>query len=153
MLRAAFYKGRMSGPRGAINAATCWWLRGPYSHCEFLFSDGVCGSSSLVDGGVRLKRITLVPAKWDVWPVDVSEEKARDWFDRRRGMKYDLLGVAGFIARRLGQDPRRAFCAEAMAEAAGYVDGWRFDPCSLATVLWERRVAGVQITPAFINVP
>lgn len=139
-LHAAFYKGRLAGPRGAFNAVTCWWLRGPYSHCEWVFSDGLCGSSSLVDGGVRLKHIELDPAKWDVWSVDVDEALARSWFAAHLGQPYDVLGVAGHAARVLGHDKRRWYCAEAMAESAGYVDPWRFDPCSLASVLLERCV-------------
>lgn len=147
-MHAAFYKGRMSGPRGVFNSATCWWLRGPYSHCEWVFSDGLCGSASLVDRGVRLKRIALDPTKWDVWPVDVNEAQVRAWFEAHEGDPYDVLGVAGFVARVLGHSKRRRFCAEAMAESAGYVDPWRFDPCSLASVLRQRQVSKSSI-PAF----
>lgn len=139
MLHAAFYKGRLSGARGAFNAVTCWWLRGAYSHCEWVFSDGLCGSSSLVDGGVRIKRIELDPTKWDVWPVDVAEAAVREWFGHHVGQPYDTLGVAGFVARRLGHNKDGWFCAEAMAASAGYSDAWRFDTCSLASVLQQRR--------------
>lgn len=148
MLRAAFYKGRMAGPAGVFNAVTCWWLRGPYSHCEFVFSDGLCGSASLVDGGVRLKRIQLDPAKWDVWAVDVDEMAARAWFDRHAGQPYDVLGVVGFVARVAGHDKSRWFCAEAMAAAAGYSDPWRLDPCSLAAVLRHRQTLTPDPLPA-----
>ena len=52
----AFYRGRAR----LFNRLVCWWLRGPYSHCEALIDplpDGrwLCASSSYMDGGVRLK--------------------------------------------------------------------------------------------------
>lgn len=148
MLQAAFYKGRLAGPRGVFNAVACWWLRGLYSHCEFVFSDGLCGSSSLVDGGVRIKRIELDPSKWDIFEVDIDEASVRKWFEQHQGDPYDIAGVIGFVARRVGHSKRARFCAEAMAEAAGYVDPWRFDPCSLASVMMARRRIESRI-PAF----
>lgn len=153
MLQAALYKGRMAGPAGAFNIATCTWLRGPYSHCEWSFSDGLCGSASLVDRGVRLKRITLTPDKWDVWPVCFEEAPVREWFEEHEGDPYDLLGVAGHVARVLGHSKRSRFCAEAMAESIGLADPWRFDPCSLAAVLWAFRTDDLPHPPSLLTYP
>lgn len=137
MLQAAFYKGRMSGIRGLTNDITRLWLLGKYSHCEWIFSDGLWGSSSLIDGGVRLKAIQLNPDKWDVWPVTLKEEPIRNWFDEHSERKtpYDILGLGGFVARPLGHYRRGRFCSEAMAESAGFKEPWRLDPCALAAIL------------------
>ena len=42
-----------------------WWTNSAYSHCE-LVVEGWCYSSSVMDKGVRRKRIELRPDKWDV---------------------------------------------------------------------------------------
>jgi len=42
-----------------------YWTGSPYSHCE-LVVDGMCYSSSAMDGGVRCKEIHLDTEKWDV---------------------------------------------------------------------------------------
>ena len=67
-MQVAFYKGTRSGLSGLFNRLVRWWTRGPYSHCEVVFTDepskdgGVlCGSSSKLDGGVRLKFVVLDP--------------------------------------------------------------------------------------------
>ncbi len=51
-VQLALYKGQ--GQFG--NAAIRWWTGSPYSHCE-LVVDGWCYSSSVMDKGVRRKRV------------------------------------------------------------------------------------------------
>ena len=131
-MHIAFYKGR----KRLFNKLTCWWLRGPYSHCELVLGqdsngDFVCASASFLDGGVRIKHMQLNPGHWDLVPVSGDVNDAWYWVGRHHGEGYDLLGFVGFIYRVLGHSKKRWFCSEAVAEMLGMQDGWRFDPCSL----------------------
>ena len=135
-MQAAFYKGRTR----LFNRLTSWWLRGAYSHCELILGVdhnglAVCASSSFLDGGVRVKHMQLDPDHWDVIDVDGSTDAAWLWLQQHHGQPYDLLGLAGFIARALGHDKGRWLCSEAVAAMLGMPDAWRFDPCSLWAAL------------------
>ncbi len=135
-MQAAFYKGR----KRLFNRLTSLWLRGPYSHCELVLGTdenglAVCASSSFLDGGVRVKHMRLDPAHWDVVEVGGSHVSAWQWLQEHHGQPYDLLGLAGFIARALGHDKARWLCSEAVAAMLGVPDAWRFDPCSLWAAL------------------
>ena len=73
MMQAAFYKGR----KRLFNRLTAWWLRGSYSHTELVLGyddagQAICASSSMMDGGVRVKHMTLNPDHWDIVPVSGS---------------------------------------------------------------------------------
>lgn len=139
-MQIAFYKGR----KRLFNIVTSWWLRGPYSHCELVLriEDGLalCASSSFMDGGVRTKRIALDPGHWDLVDVDGDSEAAWKWLRAHHGEQYDLLGLAGFVARVLGHDKARWVCSEAVAAMLGIPDAWRFDPCSLFAAVSRREV-------------
>lgn len=135
-MQVAFYKGR----KRLFNRLTAWWLRGPYSHCELILGTdaqgrAICASSSFMDKGVRVKHMALNPAHWDVIEVGGSVAYARDWLQAHNGQGYDLLGLAGFVARVLGHDKDQWVCSEAVAAMLGLPDAWRFDPCSLWAAL------------------
>ena len=135
-MKVAFYKGR----KRLFNRMTSWWLRGPYSHVELVLGydqagQAICASSSMMDGGVRVKHMTLKPEHWDLAGVDASEQYAWDWLHQHEGAGYDYLGLLGFVARAVGHDQRKFVCSEAVAEMLGIPDGWRFDPCSLYAVV------------------
>ena len=124
MVQVAFYKGRTR----FFNKAVAWWTRGPYSHCE-LIVDGKSYSASFMDGGVRVKEITYDPEHWDIVDVPWADaEKAVAWFVAHMGQKYDVIGLVGFVARRVEDDRSKYFCSEAVSAALGFSDGWRFDP-------------------------
>jgi len=133
-MRIAFYKGRRSGLAGAFDALVRWWTRGPYSHVELVFSDGLSASASNRDGGVRFKPITFNPDRWDFLPVDGDERAARAWFLAHYGAAYDYAGLFGFLWRPGKGATRRWFCSEAIAAALGYRDPWRFCPNTLAVI-------------------
>jgi hypothetical protein len=114
-MKLALYKGRTR----LFNRAVCWWLRSNYSHAEIVFSDGMCGSASHTDGGVRLKLIDLTPDKWDVFEIKGDEVAARNWFNVHAGQKYDVLGLLGFVWRRGTQDGNKWFCFEACGASLG----------------------------------
>jgi hypothetical protein len=118
-----------------------WWTRGPYSHVELVFSNGLSASASARDGGVRFKRIDFKPEHWDFVELKVDEEQgfdeeyARAFFEEREGLGYDYFGLFGFIWRPGSGVSRRWFCSEAVAAALGYRDPWRFCPNTLAAVI------------------
>ncbi|SFB73980.1 hypothetical protein SAMN05216344_102157 [Polaromonas sp. OV174] len=139
-MKAAFYKGR----KRPFNRLTAWWLRGPYSHCELILGTdaaglSICASSSMMDGGVRIKHMKLDPENWDVIEVggdaDALCNSAWAWISEHDGQGYDYLGLLGFVARVLGHDKQRWVCSEAVAAMLGMQDSWRFDPCSLYAAL------------------
>ncbi|MBA4009087.1 MAG: hypothetical protein C0486_09955 [Erythrobacter sp.] len=133
-MRLAFYKGRRSGFAGLFDTAVRWWTRGPYSHVELVFPDGIAASSSNRDGGVRFKRIDFAADRWDFVEIGGDEAAAEAWFDAHYGAGYDYLGLFGFVWRPEAGDNRRWFCSEAIAAALGYRDPWRFCPNTLAVV-------------------
>ena len=142
----ALYKGRRDGawyrPSVAAARVSDWIIRtltgSPYSHCELAVpcADGQydCYSSSIRDGGVRLKTMPLPPEKWDLIPVRATEAQVRAAFETTRGAKYDWLGATGVIAR-WRHDKRKWFCSEWCAMALGLPNPERFCPGSLAAYL------------------
>ena len=135
-MRAAFYKATRPGWQGIYSRAVRWIDRGPYSHCELVFSDGLSGSASYIDGGVRLKRIDYNPAHWDLVDLPASlEPYARDWFERNAGAPYDLMGNVRFVLPWLADSERGWFCSEAIAAALGWAEPWRFGPNGLSALL------------------
>ena len=142
----ALYKGRRDGawyrPGVAAARLSDWIIRtltgSPYSHCELAVAHGNgqydCYSSSIRDGGVRLKGMPLPPEKWDLIPVDVSHEQVHAALAATRGAKYDWLGATGVIAR-WRHDKRKYFCSEWCAMALGLANPERFCPGSLAAYL------------------
>ena len=137
----ALYKGRRDGTGARVWAArfTDWLTRkltrGQYSHCEIVEFVGDneyrCHSSSIRDGGVRVKGMPLPSEKWDLIPVDVSPEQVYAALVATIGAKYDWLGATGVIAR-WRHDKRKWFCSEWCAMALGLANPERFCPGSLA---------------------
>lgn len=135
-MRAAFYRGTRPGIAGAYNYVVRAWTDSDYSHVEILFSDGMAGSASFADGGVRLKRIEFDPQRWDFIDLPAHlEPAARAWFEQHAGAGYDLLGNLQFVLTPFGQSERRWFCSEACAAALGMPEPWRYDPPTLASAL------------------
>lgn len=142
----ALYKGRRDGawyrPGVAAARLSDWIIRtltgSPYSHCELAVpcADGQydCYSSSIRDGGVRLKTMPLPPEKWDLIPVDASPEQVYEALAATFGAKYDWAGATGVIAR-WRHDKRKYFCSEWCAMALGLANPERFCPGSLAAYL------------------
>lgn len=131
MVKIAFYKDK----RHLFNRAVAWWTRGPYSHCELII-DGISYSSSIGDGGVRSKVIDYREDRWDIYDLPwVNSADAKAWFEQHIGQSYDILGLVGFIIRRINGRRTRFFCSEACAESIGLTEGWRFDPNTLASIV------------------
>ena len=134
-MRAAFYKATRPGWQGIYSRAVRWIDRGPYSHSELVFSDGLSGSASYIDGGVRLKRIDYNPAHWDFVPLpDAAEPFARDWFRANAGAPYDLMGNVRFVLPWLADSDKGWFYSEAMGAALGWKEPWRYGPNGAAAM-------------------
>lgn len=135
-MRAAFYKSTRPGLQGIYSRVVRWIDRGPYSHCELVFSDDLSASASYTDGGVRFKRIDYDPAHWDFLDLpDELEGYARDWFEFNVGAPYDLMGNVRFVLPWLADSDKGWFCSEAVAAALRLKEPWRFGPNGLAAVL------------------
>jgi len=92
--RAAFYRGTRPGVAGVYSRGVRLVDRGPYSHCELIFSDGMAASASWMDGGVRFKRIDFDPEHWDF--IDIPQEKealARQWFEKHKGRELNIKTI------------------------------------------------------------
>ena len=116
MVFLALYKGK--GKIG--NAITRWWTGSQYSHCE-LFVNGVCYSSSLMDGGVRAKVIDIHSGNWDLLPLErVDAGQVQDFFELTKGKAYDWLGLfRAQLFNRGKRDGSKYFCSEWCAAAVG----------------------------------
>jgi hypothetical protein len=115
-----------------------WWTHHDSAHCEAAWQwDGdrhACVSASFMDGGVRGKVIFMPPEKWRIYEIAQPKAAVKDWFAANDGKRYDVLGLFGFVWRRLKGWTNRLFCSEACAEILGLPEPWRFDPASLEAV-------------------
>ena len=137
-LKAAFFKGTKTGLPGIYNRGVRFIDKGPYSHCELVCSGGICGSSSFMDGGVRLKYIQFDTENWDFLNLPSEKENlALWWFIDHYGCEYDTLGNGRFLCGLIGNSPDRWFCSEALAASLGLKDPWRYGPNGLYLVLKE----------------
>ena len=111
--------------------------RSTYSHCELAVPrDGGqydCYSSSIRDGGVRVKTMPLPPEKWDLIPIRQTNVYADtlNHYGATRGQPYDWLGAVGVITR-WRDDRRKWFCSEWCAAALRLDNPARFSPEALA---------------------
>lgn len=134
--RAAFYKGTHPGLPGLYNRAVRLRGRGPYSHVELVFSDGLAASSSYMDGGVRFKQIDFNDGNWDFIELPAGwEAAARAWFMANMGKAYDLMGNVFLAVGFFADSADKFFCSEAAAAALGVQQPFRFEPNTLYPTL------------------
>lgn len=122
-MKIAFYKAKYGNWQDkAISIATL----STYSHCELIFSDGVCASSSPRDGGVRFKKIEM-DHKWDVFNIvetgsfaRLNEAIARNWFILHDGDTYDWIGaIASAVDIDLSSEGKK-YCSRSCLLALGF---------------------------------
>ena len=96
------------------------FTRSKYSHCEILFSDGVCASSSPRDGGIRLKSIQIGD-HWDVFELigRYDEDAIKYWFMTNLGDSYDWLGAFGSVLSLDLTSEDKKFCSYSCAIVLG----------------------------------
>lgn len=144
-MKIAFYRARFgTATDWAVAAATF----GPYSHCELVFSDGACFSSSARDGGVRFKNI-LLGGHWVVIMLPmlrVMEDSVRLWSEACVGAGYDWRGMFGAAVHLPGGDAKRWFCSEiciaalqrGYCEQVGTIRASAYSPNALERLLMRR---------------
>lgn len=126
----------------------------PGDNVEHLVPDGVlepingeywCASSSGLDrmpfyskrrcgqlGGVRFKRIKPNPRKWTILDIkDKDAVKAAEVFVKYEGACYDYKLILGYINFFMRDTKGKLICSEICAQALGYKETWRYDPCLL----------------------
>jgi hypothetical protein len=140
-MKAAFYKGTRPGLHGLYNRFVRWWTRGNYSHIEVMFSDGMSGSSSFLDGGVRFKKIDFDPANWDFIDLpDELESASRAWFTTHEGKAYDYWMNLRFCFGFMPESKDKYACSESCMASLGFTDAWRFEPNVMASALGRSNV-------------
>lgn len=83
-MHLALYKGPPTGYliHTMSHYATRLWTWSKYSHAELVI-DGMCYTSSIRDGGVRVKLIDLNSGRWDSVPITSNSKvksRAVAWF-------------------------------------------------------------------------
>lgn len=117
----------------------CWWTGSIYSHCE-LVVNGYSYSSSIMDGGVRCKKIGPGPdeiglgANWDVIDLPLADPIAiTDYFAETDANKYGWFAlIVSQIFNRNQTDEHSQFCSEWCASALGWPNPSSYSPGSLA---------------------
>ena len=92
-----------------------FWTHGKFSHCELLFSDGMCFSSSPRDGGVRFKHVNINPAHWVIIEVPMDPDKEanmRKWCGSQVGMPYDWIGIAALSVSDPTKEKYKWYCSQ-----------------------------------------
>lgn len=113
-----------------------WWERGPYSHCELVFSDGATASATITDEGIYIGRKVMLESEWDFIDLPAHlEAKARKWFEDHEGKAYDYLGDISFVLDFIPASRDKWFCSRACADALGLHEPWRYGPNTLAAIL------------------
>ncbi len=105
------------------------WTWSKWSHAELVI-DGWCYSSSVMDGGVRRKKIDLDDGHWDVIPIHLTDEqitKALLWFDAHDGDGYDCRNIARWVAPLIPQHPLQYVCFECVGEMLDMAGAYRLD--------------------------
>lgn len=128
----ALYKGR-----GLIgNAVIRAWTRSPYSHCELVIG-GLGYSSSLMDGGVRAKRIDWDSGNWDLIPVPwVRMEDVLAHYESTKGRSYSWLDlIRSQMFNTTANQPDADFCSEWCAAAMGVPSETLYSPASLGRLV------------------
>lgn len=126
-MKLAFYKAEHGN---IIDKLIGLWTRGPFSHVELLFSDGVSFSSSQWDGGVRFKKIDYShKERWSFLDIDgiANESEVKYLANKLRGAKYDWLGI--FLYEFLPfniQNSKKWYCSEICAHLLGLT------PCQMS---------------------
>ncbi|NMG71843.1 hypothetical protein DNK49_19105 [Azoarcus communis] len=128
-MQLALYKGR--GSLG--NALIRWWTKSEYSHCEVVALSQYGYSSSIRDGGVRMKRIDWNPEHWDFIELPWADIGCvTELYVKTAGEPY---GYWDLLTRQIFNRPGDApgwFCSEWCAAALGFASPQIYSPALLA---------------------
>jgi hypothetical protein len=111
------------------------------THCEAILvehPDGTVdiGSSSLRDGGVRVKRnVRLTAGNWIIMNVpQFCALRSADWFARHDGSGYDTRGAFASAFPIQWSVDGRFFCNQAVGAAVGLSSPEIFGPAQFAAI-------------------
>ena len=132
-MKIAFYKGKGK----LFNRLIRWYTKSQYSHAELIIRDlgngyYLGGSSSAMEGGVRMKAIKFSSENWTI--VDVPFGNTVDsyhWYCDNGGAKYDWLGVfkqLKFLNKFIKNPSKKSYCNESVAESVGLLDLGTINP-------------------------
>jgi len=112
-----------------------WWTGSYYSHCEIVV-DGWCYSSSVMDKGVRRKRIDLNPEKWDLIEMPwASADDVQHYFAQTDHYRYGWPSLITSQLLNLNRPVKGAeFCSEWCANAVGLPSASSYSPGSLGDI-------------------
>lgn len=150
----AFYKGK-----SIVSKLIRWFTRGDYSHVAVMFNDGFIVEAWHNPSKVRtishLGEGHEVGTVVDLYEVHLKDEyAARLECVKSLGLKYDFLGVLGFVARWTKGSKSKLFCSELAMKvcAAGNtpllerISAYKVSPSALATspllVRYGRAITG-----------
>lgn len=105
------------------------WTWSKWSHAELVI-DGWCYSSSVMDGGVRRKKIDLEDGHWDVIEIHLTDDqltKALLWFAAHDGDGYDYHNIVRWVAPFIPQHPLQYVCFETIGEMLDMAGAYRLD--------------------------
>ena len=87
-------------------------------------------SSSLIDGGVRIKKgVRLNPLHWEAVEVPGWEaQRSAAWFFAHLGEPYDTRGALGSVLYGLGDEDEGWFCNEACGASVDQIDPQTMPP-------------------------
>ncbi len=135
-IKIAFYKANNPNANWK-DKLIAWWTNGPYSHVEYVYEENnelIQCSASPRDGIVRCKTHKYDPNKWDYIDIYVSDKNykvAKQFFKSIEGMKYDWLGILGFVVPIFRDRDSMWFCSETITNLMkifGYRTFWTIDP-------------------------
>lgn len=105
-----------------INGFIRMMEKSPYSHSELLLN-GEGHTSSLRDGGVRVKAMPFPADSWDLLELPWADPKAvHQWFVDNDQIGYGLGDLLMKKFLRFPVDPPGKFCHDAVADALGFAE-------------------------------
>ncbi len=129
-MKLAFYKAKGNWKDKLIR----FWTKGPYSHVEIVSEDGYMYSSSPRDNGVRKKKHTYDPKKWDYVEVEINPKILEEFYEETKGEHYDLAGILGFVIP-VKDRTNRWFCSEwcsNVLKISGHKAMWKQEPSKIS---------------------
>lgn len=134
MIRVCF----RHGDRRLFARLVCAWRGGDSAHCEAAFDwraqSHDCVSASWLDGGVRIKTIDMPAEKWRIYEVPGDRNRALAWAAQHDGERYDVLGLLGFVFRRIKGWTSAWFCSEVVADVMYLPEPYLYDLRALESV-------------------
>lgn len=129
MVKLALYKGKGVFPGSYLIR---FWNNSIYSHCELVI-DNLCYSSSLMDRGVRAKKINLTAQDWDLIDLPwADEQKIKEHYEKTKDDFYDVWGLIGSqIFNKRSDSVKAAFCSEWCAAALELPNPETYSPHTL----------------------